>query len=269
MTRRIPVWIVGLWWLAVGAVAAFACSGSVDDAERTDRVGIYTDEEVGVDALVDSWLADRHPFVRHRTDEERLEEMGAEASAEWVDFHSSSLEKRDRLFFEQQLNVVLFATRMARPEEIEGAEGALFDAFYDSVDLCAERSEYAGIDLYGKEEGVYQGEDGLYYPLWSIEEEAQVYDITVDEFLDLRHECHKFAASYPVLDGEHRDELLRTRRDYYLEILRLWLRDHPEMVVPLDYENSVNQPYQDYVRQQCMETEDPEACARDVGVSYR
>ena len=270
MRRRAPVCLVGLLWLAVGAVVGSACGGSADNTERAGSQGagardgedvvtiaVYSDEEVGVDALVDSDLADRHPFVRYRT----VEEHDAEMFAELDNFRFLPAERRDRIFFEQEVNVVLWAAREARPEEIERIETLLFDAFYDSLDLCAERSEFPDIRLYLEE-------DGGYYPVWP-EEEAQRHGITVDEFLDLRHECSKFAATYPALDTEYRDELLKTRRDYYLEELRLWMVDNPGLVVPLDYENSVNQPYQDYVREVCRaEAEDPEACVREEGVSF-
>ena len=279
MTRRIPVWLVGLWWLAVGAVMGLACSESVDNTERTGaqeadaqsswntdnsedmpKTAVYSDEEVGVDDLVDSYLADRRPLVGYRT----VEEHDDATYAELESFRFLPVEQRDRVHFEMNVSMLFQAVKLSRPEEIEQAEETLFDAFYDSLDLCVENSEYPDIEL-------YREEDGDYFTVRSteaVEEAAQRHGITVDEFLDFRHECHKFAASYPSLDREYRDELLRTRRDYYLEFLRLWMRDHPEMVVPLDYENSVNQPYQDYVRQQCMETEDPEACARGEGVSY-
>ena len=39
------------------------------------------------------------------------------------------------------------------------------------------------------------------------------------------------------------------------------------MVVPMTYEQSVNHPYQDYVREVCLATDDPEECARQEGVS--
>ena len=270
MGRRVVVYLVGLLWLAGGIVAGSACSGLVVDAERTGGQGtgtrdgenapainVYSDEEIGVDALVDSDLAEIHPFVRYRTVEEHDDEM----FADWDDFHFLPVEKRDRLFFEQEVNLVLWTAREARPEEIERIEMLLFDAFYDSLDLCAEESEYPDIQLY-LEEG------GEYYPVWP-EGEAQRNGISVDEFLDLRHECSKFAVSYPVLDPEYRDELLKTRRDYYLEVLRSWMAGNPGLVVPLDYENSVNHPYQDYVRRVCTaEADDPEACAREAGVSF-
>lgn len=264
------VCLVGLLWLGVGAVVGSACSGSAEDIERTGGQGsgarddenaamivMYSDEEIGVETFVDSYLAEIHPFVHHRTVEEHDDEM----LADWDDFLFLPVERRDRLFFEEEVFLVLWTAKQARPAEIERIETLLFDAFYDSLDVCAERSEYPDIQLYLEE-------DGEYYPVWP-EEEAQRHSITVDEFLDLRHECSKSSASYPVLDREYRDELLKARRDYYLKILRLWLADHPELVVPLDYENSVNQPYQDYVREVCTaEAEDPGACAGEVGVTF-
>ena len=45
------------------------------------------------------------------------------------------------------------------------------------------------------------------------------------------------------------------------------MRDNPEMVVPLRSEQSVNQPYQDYVREACQAADDPEECIRQEGVS--
>ncbi len=278
MTRRILVWIIGLWWLAVGAVAGFACSGSVEETKRTGgqeadtqssgntdnsenipKTTVYSDEEVGVDALVDEELADRHLYVRHRTDEERHDEMLAEQGHVLL----LPVEERDRLFFEQQVDILFSGVRGIRQEEIERIERTLDSAFYDSVDICIGNSEWPDAVLHETANGEFDfGHYGLY------EASAELYDLTWEDYVDLRHECSKFAASYPVLDREYRDELLKTRRDYYLEFLRLWMRDHPEMVVPLDYENSVNQPYQDYVRRQCMEAEDPAACARGEGVSY-
>ena len=60
----------------------------------------------------------------------------------------------------------------------------------------------------------------------------------------------------------------KDRRVMALLVSQLEERDNRELVVPLDYENSVNQPYQDYVRRECMATEDPQECARGEGVSY-
>ena len=207
---------------------------------------------------MDGYLADRFGDVlaRYRTYEEAR--LAEEASDE--NFQSLSAEARDRAFFEQAVRFLFFAAGEAMPPEVGSAVDELYDAFHDSLDLCAERSRWPEVEL-------YRLEDGGYLPVWSPQEEADRLEVSLDEYLDFRHECHKFAASYPALDREYRDELLKIRRDYYLEVLRLWMRDNPEMVVPMTYEQSVNHPYQDYVREICRSADDPRECASSEGVT--
>ncbi len=277
--------IVSLAVLLVGVVGV-NCSGAANSAtEETDDVGVtqmtlpedvvvsssyveeagdigavryggYTEEEIGVEMLIDSYFADSPlmALARYRTREEYRE-------ASVPDFGSSP-EATDRTWFEQSARLLFSGLREVMPPDVEAASDALYVALHDSLDLCTERSPWPEI-------GLYELKNGKYY-FMSVDQfdyALDRYELSRDDLLDFRHECHKFAASYPVLDPEHRDELLKTRRDYYLEFLRLWMADHPELVVPLDYENSVNQPYQDYMREVCMTSEDPEGCAREEGVS--
>lgn len=217
----------------------------------------YTDQEIGTDYLVDSYFASKGSMslTRYRTDEEYLEASVAD------DRDSLDAEDRDRARFEQTVKLLLFAAGEVMPPAVESASYALRDAFYESLDLCAVRSQWPDVEL-------YRYEDGEYFPAWSPQEEADRLGVSLDEYLDFRHECNKFAASYPSLESKHRDELLKTRREYYLEVLRLWMRDHPEMVVPMTPEQSTNHPYQEYVRSICMASEDPQACARSEGVPF-
>ena len=233
-------------------VAASGYTGGYSGRQR------YTEEEIGVGYLVDEYLSDRfgRTLTRYRT----YEESRAAEEASDNEFSSLSVEARDRAFFEQTVRFVFFAAGEAMPPEVASAVDALYHALYDSLDLCAERSRWPDGEL-------YLFEDGGYFPVWSPQEEADSLGIALDEYLDFRHECYKFAASYPSLNPGYRDELLQTRRDHYLEILRLWIRDHPEMVVPMTYEQSVNHPYQDYVREICRASDDPQECARLEGVT--
>jgi hypothetical protein len=222
------------------------------------KFGGYTEDEIGTEILVDDRLAGLHILARYRTYEDhRL------ASAAESDLSSMSPSARDRAYFEQAVSLLLLGADDAMPAEVSDAHKELWDAFYRSLDLCVERSAWPEVKLYeilsdGYVSGSYR----------QFESAQQLYGMTLDEYIDFEHECHKFAASYPSLDREYRDELLNTRRDYYLEVLRLWMRDNPEMVVPMTYEQSVNHPYQDYVREICRATDDPEECARHEGVSY-
>lgn len=217
----------------------------------------YTEEEIGIEILVDDRLAGRHILARYRTYEDHREASVAEG-----DFGSMSAEARDRAYFEQAVRLLFLAAGDAMPAAVRDADQELWDAFYRSLDLCVERSEWPNATLYEVvSDGYVSGSHK------QRESAQQQYGMTRDEFIDFQHECHKFAASYPVLDREYRDELLKIRRDYYLDVLRLWMRDNPEMVVPMTYEQSVNHPYQDYVREVCLATDDPEECARQEGVT--
>ena len=228
--------------------------------QRSDGSGLfagYTEDEIGTEILVDDRIAARHILARYRTSED-----ADLASAAKNDLSSMSPEARDRAYFEQAVRLLFLGADDAMPVEVSDADQELWDAFYRSLDLCVERSEWPEARLYkvvseGYVSGSYEQRESA----------QQLYGMIQDEYIDFQHECHKFAASYPALDREYRDELLRIRRDYYLEVLRLWMRDNPEMVVPMTYEQSVNHPYQDYVREACLATDDPQECARQEGVS--
>ena len=237
-------------------------SEATDSQAINTRFGGYSEEEIGVDLLVDEYLLHRFGWTltRYRTLEDARAAEEAAVINEDSDSHNATT--GDRAYFEQAARFLFFAANEARPPEVESASDELFMAFYDSLDLCAARSQWPDIPL-------YLFEDGGHYPTSAEQYEAAQgrYGFSMDEFLDLRHECHKFAASYPSLDREYRDELLNTRRDYYLDVLRLWMRDNPEMIVPMTYEQSVNHPYQDYVREVCRAADDPQECALSEGVT--
>ncbi len=221
------------------------------------KYGGYGENEIGVEMLVDSYLSDRHLFVRHRT----LADSDEEEVAELSNFRLLSPAARDRYQFEFTVNLLLWGAEEVRPAEVEEAERLLGSAFIDSVKVCVDDSEWPDAILY--EDASSALAIGNYE---QYEASAEVQQLSWDDYVDLRHECSKFAASYPVLDRSHRDELLAVQRNHYLEVLRLWMRDNPDLVVPLDYERSANQPYQDYVREVCQAADDPQECILEEGV---
>ena len=269
-TRRLLSWRAAMACIALLAVACSdgdgiqqAAEGSRDptDAEavRYGAAGYgqgYTEEEIGVGLLVDEYFADNHILARYRTYEDYHEASVAEGH-----FRSLSVEARDRVFFEQAVSLLFLATDEAAPAEVSAAADELWHAFYKSLDMCVERSEWSEAKLYSVRSDGY-----LSATYDEFQSDIQQHAMTLDEFLDFRHECHKFAATYPALDRERRDDLLAIRRDHYLEILRLWMQANPELVVPMTYEQSVNHPYQDYVRDICEAADDPQECIRLEGV---
>ncbi|MCY4176086.1 MAG: hypothetical protein OXD37_07095 [Acidimicrobiaceae bacterium] len=219
----------------------------------------YTEEEIGISDIVDDYINDDHILVHYRTYEARSEADLAKIESEW---EPGSPLARDRILFENRARWVLRMADEERPLEVETAVNTLQKAFYQSLDICTERSQWPEIKFYNES-------SNSYIPITHDEfiDFQNQYKLTPDEFLDFRHECHKYAAPYPVLDPANRDELIKIRQEYYREFLREWMLDYPETVVPIDYENSINHPYVDYLRLICLEEEDPEECARSEGIT--
>ena len=213
----------------------------------------YTEEEIGISDIVDDYINDDHFLVHYRTHEAHTAADLAKIESEW---EPGSPLARDRILFENRARWVLRMADEERPLEVETAVNTLQKAFYQSLDICTERSQWPEIKFYT--------ESSNGYILKSFQNH---YIMTLDEFLDFRHECHKYAADYPTLNPLHRDELIKIRRDYYTESLREWMLTIPETVVPIDYENSINHPYVDYLRLVCLEEGDPEECARSEGIT--
>ena len=256
---------------AVLVVNSCASSEESDETEKSVYYGVeartysgeqgYSEEDIGVEYIVEEYITEFHSDIlaRYRTYDEYL---AADDSLEYDESRSQSAGARDRWFFEQTVKFVLFAASEAIPAEVSLAVDELYDAFHDSLDLCIARSNWPNIQLYLYEDGEYYSVDREH-----IDAAIEQYKITLDDYLDFRHECSKFATTHPSLDSQRRDELVNIRRDYYLEVLRLWMQDHPEMVVPMTYEQSINHPYQDYIREICLAAEDPEECARSEGIT--
>ncbi|MCY4176040.1 MAG: hypothetical protein OXD37_06865 [Acidimicrobiaceae bacterium] len=274
--HRLTHCIIRILYLQVLALFAVlsvtACTSSEEPGETEESIyyGVasdfygevqgYSEEEIGVEYLIDEYISRRFSpiLTRHRSYEEARE--AEEAAINNLD--KSSVEARDRDLFEQTIRFVFFAASEAMPPETLAAVDELYDAFYDSLDLCVERSEWPGIQLY------YYDDEGYYSAgVDQFFRAVELYGLTLDEFQDFEHECNKFAATYPSLNSQRRDELVNIRRDYFLEVLRLWMLDNPETVVPMTYEQSINHPYQDYIREICRAAENPEECARSEGIT--
>ncbi len=263
------------------ALLASSCASSEesDEAEESFYYGVasdvdggvqgYTEEDIGVEYIVEEYITEFHSDIlaRYRTYDEYLaraydEYRAADDSLEYNEPGSQSAEARDRWLFEQTVKFVLFEASEAMPAEVSVAVNELYDALHDSLDLCIARSDWPDIQLYYYDDEGYHsaGVDQFFRAV-------ELYGLTIDEFKDFERECNKFAATYPSLNSQRRDELVNIRRDYFLEVLRLWMQDHPEAVVPMTYEQSINHPYQDYIREICLAAENSEECARSEGIT--
>ncbi len=159
--------------------------------------------------------------------------------------------ERERAVFEFRLHLVMLGADDTLPPDVAIGSGVLHDAKEEAMDACAAEAGWPGVQLYDVSQQLgeqYEREFGL----------------TVEIFLDLRHECAKYAATYPTLDPDVRDELLAKRRDHYMAAIRDWMAANPELVVPVEYHEGANRPYESLIFETCVrQTGDRQQCAND------
>ena len=136
------------------------------------------------------------------------------------------------------------------PPDVADSSDVLYDAVREAMDQCAANAGWPGVQLYDVSQ-----ELGERY--------EQNLGLTLDVFLDLRHECSKYAATHPTLDPDVRDELLAKRRHHYMTAIRDWMVANPELVVPIEYHEGANRPYEDLILQTCLQAADAQQCAHD------
>ncbi|MYA83173.1 MAG: hypothetical protein F4155_07885 [Acidimicrobiales bacterium] len=190
--------------VAVVLATAMSCSVS------------YTDVEVGVEEIVEEYIESRNTYTRYRTFDEAKKARDIEY--EWFQ-NEASEQERERYVFEQLIRGRMIGARDALPEELKPG-GALELAYNDSLDECVSSAGYQGLRLH---------DNSLEYFNAALVD----YQLTEDEYFDLNHECAKYAAEYPTLSESERGRLLDMQRDFYRNIVRDFLEDNPEAVVPL------------------------------------
>lgn len=226
-----------LTYLAAVVVFVVAVACSSQDPPRQ-----YTDEELGLDELVENqMIAGSLSFARYRTIEEMDQDLPDPAAG--------SGHERERNIFEVKIGVMLAVAGDTLPPDVARGSGVLHDAENDAMDECAADAGWPGVQLYDVSQDMG-------------EQYERDYGLTLEMFLDLRHECAKYASTYPTLDPDLRDELLSTRRVHYMEIAREWIAANPDQVVPVEYHEGANRPFEDQMILACLETDNPEECAR-------
>jgi len=188
----------------------------------------YTDEDLGLDHVVDTYRPVDISFARFRTAEER---WAAEDELE-DRIYTTSGHELERAAFELRLYTVMLAAEDTLPDDIGRHKGILFDALYEAVDECSAEAGWPQIQLYD-----VSNDDVLKY--------EREFGLSLEMFLDLRHECSKYAVTYPTLDPQYRDELLSRRREHFMQAVRDWVAANPDLVVPIEYHEGANTPYAD------------------------
>ena len=112
--------------------------------------------------------------------------------------------------------------------------GELHEAFFETLEQCGRESPWPDVKLFVMANG-YAAD---YLPQ-SVERD---FDISYFEYRELLYMCGRYAASYPSLDAELRDELLAPQRAHYAQVI-LDVLDNllPAIEVPSEYQVEVDE----------------------------
>lgn len=185
----------------------------------------YTDDELGLPSLIDSVVFNTPVYIRFRTAEEAV------AFDTRRDERIAALEpghERERLAFEREIEDAVYSAYGFLPSDL-GAGGLLELAFVESMRECAADAGYPDINPMGASE-----DERAHY--------AAEFGLSSNAFYDLRHECARWAASYPTLDSELRDEMLNRVRKHYLQAVHDHLRDYDIAEVPVELSDWATDP---------------------------
>ena len=228
----------------LAAMAVLLVAGACSSQESPRQ---YSHRELGLEQLVDDQMnSGVLSFAHYRT----FEDEDRDRSDPYV----ASGHERERGIFETTIRIIMAVAGDTLPPDIALGSGVLHDAENNAMDKCAADAGWPGVRLYDVSQDM-----GERY--------ERDYGLTLEMFLDLRHECSKYAATYPTLDPDLRDELLAKRRAHYMSAAHEWISAHPDLVVPVEHHEGANRPFEDRMIQACLATDDPEACAREERVT--
>lgn len=218
---RIRSWSAALSQLLLALVVILL----VVSCSSEDRPRVYSDEEIGLDEVVRHDIILRSlPYSRYRT--------GQDIDRHHEGLMAGSGHELERGFFEFLVGLKVVEISESLPPDVASASRTLRDAEDEALDQCAAEAGWPGVQLYDVSQ--HMGE-----------QYERDYGLTLEMFLDLRHECSKRAATYPTLDPQVRDELVTKERAHYMDAVRDWMAANPELVVPIEYHEGANTPFAD------------------------
>ena len=109
----------------------------------------------------------------------------------------------------------------------------LHDAFFGVLEACSRASAWPEVELFVMGEGRgYDIEPHLIEPMFGL---------TYFEYQQLRHQCARYAATYPTLDPEERDRLLAPQREHFARVILDRLDNElPRVEVPDRYQAEID-----------------------------
>lgn len=114
------------------------------------------------------------------------------------------------------------------------ADNLLHEAFYEVLEQCGRASAWPDVELFMLHEG--RGGDMMSHLI------EPTFGLTYFEYQQLRHQCARYAATYPTLDPTLRDELLAPQRAHYARVVMDRLDNElPIVKVPPEYQDEIDE----------------------------
>lgn len=241
-------------WVLWGAAVAVAVFATLVVLLRLGDRGVssgseYSIKELGVPGLVSAYVVkSQSPWIDSRVGD-GAETAGHDSVADFLELRGH---RRERAWFERQAAAALNDAVEDLDGDLDWYRGVLAQEWYEAVDACARDNGYAGgySDFSDIPTGI--GED------WPRHDQSTLKD---------RDQCAADAASYPGLDVEVRDDLLRRTRQRLQSAVEAWIRGNPSVAVPVEWHPGAPQPFADSLDEICRLSSDPAQCARDAGVA--
>ena len=241
-------------WFVIAMVGSNsdAGSGHLPSTETVTDLSLwperrYSDEELGIDRMIVEHLTPVWTHFRSLSDwDAHLTERNR-----YLD-HEATGHERERLYFERNVAWLLSNKYEELPANL-GRGGTLDQAFEEAMDRCAHAQGWPDVQLYGVSNT-------------DVEQYEADLGLSLNQFLDVRHECTKVAATYPTLDPAVRDELLGELKEHYRAAVHEYLREFPDAEVPLVDHLGAPRPLEERLIEICLKTPDPAQCAAEFRV---
>lgn len=184
--------------------------------------------EVGVMEMLESYIINVPPSAQFvaRWDANKA------AVSNFERFADADADEEIIEYFESSM--LGFAQHAMRTVPFAAFSQTLHDAFFEVLEACGRASAWPEVELFV----LHQGRGGDFDP-GLIE---STFGLTYFEYQQLRHQCARYAATYPTLDSIVRDKLLKAQREHYAQVILDRLDNElPLVEVPARYQAEVDE----------------------------
>ncbi len=183
--------------------------------------------EVGVMALLESYIINVPPSAKFTA--------GWDANKASVSniYYFADADAEGKIVSDFESSMLRFADHATDTLPFAVFSPTLHDAFFEVLEACGRASAWPDVELFVLHKG--RGGDidpGLIEP---------TFGLSYFEYQQLRHQCARYAATYPTLDPTVRDKLLKGQREHYAKVILGRLDSEVPLVeIPTRYQAEID-----------------------------